>query len=470
MSMVRALIVILLVTLSGCLLPWSPDPVQGPPDIEPYFNIGYSYWWSISEQEKAIYINHARGKVIALNLDLTTKWEFSTPEWAEQNNMTITVPPVIGTDGTLYITTEKKVYALDPQGNQKWVYSSRYMGNYNKPLLLSDGTLVYLVNKMVLGIAPDGTEKWSYSLGDYQVTSIPKITVEKDQNIYVQLKKRTADQQYREYTELYVLNPQGEIRWKLEINYHDVYFTIMPDGAVYFISGQVVDYDRSIYSYALYAYDSCGQIKWTYPLKENGYRYGNNFLTIGDDGTVYVMDSNITALKPDGAVKWTTSEIYSATSCFFLIDGNIYGFTDKDFNVYDLDGSIVLSKNGYFTHVNAVIYLNGFFYLTQSDESQREYKPYKMTLGGEMQEIPFLPSTLDHYSGTVRKDGSTVFSQDEARYEGLDFPTFYSRLHIINADGTERWSSNEYGLFNYCVLSDGKIYIQGNYYLYLVEK
>ena len=72
--------------------------------------------------------------------------------------------PAVATDGTIYVgSTDTRLYALDPNGNIKWIYET---GDQlvASPAIGSDGT-VYIgsADRQLYAINPDGTLKWGLS-------------------------------------------------------------------------------------------------------------------------------------------------------------------------------------------------------------------------------------------------------------------------------------------------------------------
>ena len=70
----------------------------------------------------------------------------------------------IGADGTIYIgSTDKKVYALNPDGTLKWSYTTG--GQINGALAIgADGTIyIGTLDKKVYALNSNGTLKWSYT-------------------------------------------------------------------------------------------------------------------------------------------------------------------------------------------------------------------------------------------------------------------------------------------------------------------
>ena len=134
-------------------------------------------------------------KVYAVNSDGTTKWTVSVPGSALSYDPACEIysPPVIGTDGTIYISTAARLYALKPSdGSTKWVKDnggSAAGPEYpNGPVIDANGTVYYgssgggFGSGSVYAFNPDGSQSWAYSIGS-EVEA--PLTITQDGNILV---------------------------------------------------------------------------------------------------------------------------------------------------------------------------------------------------------------------------------------------------------------------------------------------
>jgi len=92
------------------------------------------------------------------NPDYRIKWKYTADK-------TITTPPVVAYDGTVYIVTyDGYLYAFNSKGLLKW--KNQYKITNNKidwtPTISSEGTLFVGIGKTLYAINPDGTVKWNY--------------------------------------------------------------------------------------------------------------------------------------------------------------------------------------------------------------------------------------------------------------------------------------------------------------------
>ncbi|MEJ2418463.1 MAG: PQQ-binding-like beta-propeller repeat protein, partial [Exilibacterium sp.] len=79
--------------------------------------------------------------------------------------------PVIGPDGTIYISYAKKpLYAISPEGKLKWTYQTSNNSSYLPPQIGKDGSIhttkssSFYHHQDIVILNPDGTERWSQTL------------------------------------------------------------------------------------------------------------------------------------------------------------------------------------------------------------------------------------------------------------------------------------------------------------------
>lgn len=122
------------------------------------------------------------GKVYAINSNGTKKWESSlagTPY--------VLSPPVIANDGTLYISSNQELFALNPAtGNVKWIHYNGVLlvetVYANGPAVDSSGIIYYgslggFESGSLYAVSPAGNTVWSYNAGG-EIACQPAITVD----------------------------------------------------------------------------------------------------------------------------------------------------------------------------------------------------------------------------------------------------------------------------------------------------
>lgn len=170
-------------------------PVSISADETLYLGIG------IPSQDKSY---QDTGEIIALTLQGVKKWGFPVKQWVEG-------PSTISSDGTVYATTkEGDLYALTPEGKQKWKFStgsSLRDGLSAAPAIGDDGT-IYLGawNSYFYSITPDGKENWKYKTPDAFEGVTSSAAIGADGTIYVGSNSG----------KFYAFNKDGSIKWEFD--------------------------------------------------------------------------------------------------------------------------------------------------------------------------------------------------------------------------------------------------------------
>ncbi|MCK4445154.1 MAG: PQQ-like beta-propeller repeat protein, partial [Thermoplasmata archaeon] len=116
-----------------------------------------------------VYVGSWDAKLYAINPDGIEKWSFPTGGDYMHSS------PAIGSDGTVYVGSwEDRLHAINPDGIEKWNFTTGGRVD-SSPAIGSDGT-VYVGSHdyQLYAINPDGTEKWSFPTGD-RIHSSPAI-------------------------------------------------------------------------------------------------------------------------------------------------------------------------------------------------------------------------------------------------------------------------------------------------------
>ncbi len=288
--------------------------------------------------------------------------------------------PAMSADGTIYIgSLDDKLYAINPDGSIKWVFSLLMDGVYSSPAVGEDGRIYFGTrndDKRLIALNSDGSLAWSYPMPGF-VHSSPAIGT--DGSIYVGV--GDLDTNVEHY--FYALNPDGSLKWRYQTGgYVNSSPAIAPDGTVYvgcndrklyafdpedgtvlwsftaedmIISSPTIGEDGTIYFgsndtylYALDPADAGSKYKWRY--KTDGAIWSKPAL--GPDGTIYFgsWDNFLYALNSDGSLKWkydAQDKVYCSPAVG--ADGTIYfgtyNFTDGMVIALNPDGSLLWSYN-----------------------------------------------------------------------------------------------------------------------------
>jgi len=124
--------------------------------------------------------------------------ETPTLDWKFMAGSNIESSPTIGSDGTIYFgCVDSYLYAINPDGTQKWKYLTGYWITLSSPAINDDGTIyIGSYDGYLHAVNPDGTQKWKFDTND-NITGSP--TIGSDGTIYL-----NAGDGY-----LYSINPDG---------------------------------------------------------------------------------------------------------------------------------------------------------------------------------------------------------------------------------------------------------------------
>ena len=134
----------------------------------------------------------ADGYLYALSKSGALEWKFNVGGAIS--------PPIIESDGTIIVssTGSGKIYALAPDGTQKWVLTPQ--SGINSDMVAGpDGTLYVLSSDGLDAYKPDGTFKWE--LGNLTAPWTPRVG--SDGTIYIGT-----------YTGIVAVNPDGTVKWR----------------------------------------------------------------------------------------------------------------------------------------------------------------------------------------------------------------------------------------------------------------
>ncbi len=261
--------------------------------------------------EGIIYIGSTDDHLYAIQPDGTQKWRFDT-------GGNVTQPPAIADDGTIYVgTTDGKVVALNPNGSVKWTFDSGIGDDVTGPMAIAaDGTIYAPIggssNAMVFAIHPDGSQFWTFD----PPTTTFGISIGTDGVVLFGDAGGV----------LYALSSTGVRQWDLDVGPGIVSVpSLAEDGTIYVTSGSTTDNVTAV--------NPDGTLKWQVTVGRI-----RRSVSTGVDGDVYVpvadgaIDGALVALNPaDGSEKWkfeTAARVQTAPAVGF--DGTIYFGTDTE--------------------------------------------------------------------------------------------------------------------------------------------
>lgn len=291
--------------------------------------------------------------------------------------------PAVGQDGTIYVPASNFLYALDPDGSEKWSLGEKRGLTSLGDVAIDDQGTVYTQSNAVSAFRPDGSLKWR--IPDKETGGgFPSVAVGQDNTVYFVRSRK-----------LCAVGMDGAVKWEGETGAISLHSPVIDsDGTIYSTGTKTIiafspdgklkrEFSRSEVDFLssfepgidqfgnlyfggqknFYAVDSRGGLKWIFKTDD----YVFHSPAIAPDGTIYFgcADGYLYAVSSSGELKWkfrTDGRVSSAPA----IDsqGNIY-FTSWDKNFYCLDSngslkSILRVTAGY---GNPIIAADGTIYL-----------------------------------------------------------------------------------------------------------
>jgi outer membrane protein assembly factor BamB len=222
-------------------------------------------------------------------------------KWGASIELAVTSPFVIARDGTIYYGSYSALYAINPDGTQKWKLESMSTIRVSSIAISKEGDIYLLSNGGLHILNPDSSEKKFFPLqyGAGHLTLTPDGTV------------------YIGDTEgfLYAYDHQLNLLWKYKSSKQVLSDpAVSADGSVYFISA-----DKNVF-----AVDKSGTLKWKYP-SESIFDSTLQPPAIAPDGTIILsLADGINALDPSGGLKWKFAPAGYSRSFAIGADGTIY--------------------------------------------------------------------------------------------------------------------------------------------------
>jgi len=127
--------------------------------------------------------------------DVNLKWTFETD---------LGRTPILGENGTVYITDNTELFAINSEGDKLWSFSADDEFTFSP--IVGKNNIIYAGsrNGKIYAIKSDGTKKWSFQGEDRMRTPVQG----KDGVIYVGCRGN----------KLYAINPDGTEKWNFEMD------------------------------------------------------------------------------------------------------------------------------------------------------------------------------------------------------------------------------------------------------------
>ena len=285
--------------------------------------------------------------LVAFDPDGNLKWSFDAnlhnpnPRSNDGTKTGSSCTPSVDKDGTIFIAlaynesggtddNESGVYAINPDGTQKWYFPWRNAKYINViPVILDEK--IFLATKA----NPTADDLWVGKPFKDNGAILNKATGNFDQVVRVKRGSHGGFAATKEETILVHTDDSYGTRllWKKDgewshygtndgrdkfmlgftyngtttLNSQTTYMAIGPENMVYVLYGISNGGQGVLFCYDLKKYSPTDGIapEWTLDLDGNTKRYSSHGVVLGEDGTIYVTtDKGLTAVAPNGAKKW----------------------------------------------------------------------------------------------------------------------------------------------------------------------
>jgi FOG: WD40-like repeat len=179
-------------------------------DVKWVYSTGPIYGSSAAVgSDGTIYISDYNATLYAVNSNGILKWTYTFIFGGSTRLNTAYNTPSIGPDGTIYLecyySSASFLYALSDKGTygtMKWDYPIYGEELYGAPAISSNGTIYVVSSSKIYAVNSNGTLQWSYNTGGVSNTAASAV-IGADGTVYTGGKNG-----------VYALNPDGTLKWK----------------------------------------------------------------------------------------------------------------------------------------------------------------------------------------------------------------------------------------------------------------
>jgi hypothetical protein len=275
-------------------------------------------------------------------LDVTSRQPQGRVRWRfEADSANLWWRPAIGPDGTIFVHgSQGYVYALTPDGGLKWLAQVQAYP-YGPPAAGADGSSYYASIQTVFALNPDGTERWTYTdAGTQAVTVGPGVGP--GGNVFVANDFGLGALALASSGTPLWNNPGNPTMWQYGGTGAEMVFgSTRPMGR---IDSFYVAMDRQLEG-RLYGFTLSGQQRFAVPVgsQDSPFRQQQIQPAVGPDGTVYVTHMkgfgagwSLEAFRPqDGQSLWYHAVGADLSPPEVGPDGIVYLATQSGVSAFD---------------------------------------------------------------------------------------------------------------------------------------
>lgn len=230
--------------------------------------------------------------------------QFGKLKWQFDMESRVQIPPVIGTNGTVYVVVSNYIYAFDSVGSLKWRYS-------HATAFVSDGAAgslgdIYIAvrgsNEMpaIVSISEKGELSWTYQLDTFDVSA---LALDNREGVIVHGVNGVV----------YSISNKGRLNWRYSVE------SAIAQTAVLDAEGNIYFGAQNNYFYAI---DAKGALIWKYLL--NAEVSGTPAITENERIYIPSDDATLSVLSTLGDLETQYSLGAISTSITIANDGTIY--------------------------------------------------------------------------------------------------------------------------------------------------
>jgi outer membrane protein assembly factor BamB len=248
----------------------------------------------------------------------------------------------IGSDGTVYFGSGSRLFALRPDGTERWRTMLTESGPTGAPAIAADGTIYTGTEFALYAIDPAaGAIRWRVGYGN-SYNGPPAVGA--DGTVYV-----------ARYIAVHAFRPDGVGRWDFPLPLGNAITSaayVGPSGDVYFGFG-------SSTTFQLVALAPTGVERWRRILPAPA-----RTIAIAPDGTIWAAcDATLVAISPMGAELRRVSGVAFAQP-LIASDGTIYVTDGPDLRAIRPDGTMVFTRRVNLTSHGPALAADGTLWLS----------------------------------------------------------------------------------------------------------
>ena len=257
-------------------------------------------------------------------------WRFRTEGFS--TGRFVTIAP----DGTIYTSSNTTLYAINPDGTEKW---SLHGAGGSRPISLGTDGTIYTGGSLIKAVNPDGTLRWQFENPRPGLALAAGPGVGPDGNIYAA--QDTDDDP--DALGIFSLDPDGNLRWATRTDYPMIRLRARSNAAIQFSSDRmyVTIHRRASTPPTIRTYDFDGDLLWYSPDLDLAVGGGPVIHPFTGSLIVRWAQTGMQSLSPDGDVEWIREHPGRASLVVgpdIGVDGTIYAGDWLGTDWWALDG------------------------------------------------------------------------------------------------------------------------------------